>query len=85
MSADEPKRTVQKPKRNNKTATWTYFVDVRGKKVQVCQNFLTAVYGISKCKLSGIQHKLVHGAPLDDMRGKYQKNKSKRKNNFDKK
>ncbi|CAG2180806.1 unnamed protein product, partial [Oppiella nova] len=75
MSADEPKRTVQKPVRHNKSVSWTYFVDVRGKKVQVCQNFLTAVYGISSSKIQTIQHKLLNGSSLDDLRGRFSKRK----------
>ncbi|CAG2119697.1 unnamed protein product [Medioppia subpectinata] len=75
MSADEPKRTVQNPVRHNKTVSWTYFVDVRGKKVQVCQNFVTAVYGISSSKIQTIQHKLLSGSSLDDLRGKFSKRK----------
>ena len=76
MSADEPKRTVQNPVRHNKTVSWTYFVDVRGKKVQVCQNFLTGVYGISSSKIQTIQHKLVSGSSLDDLRGRFSKRKN---------
>ena len=77
MSADEPKRTVQNPVRHNKTVSWTYFVDVRGKKVQVCQNFLTGVYGISSSKIQTIQNKLVSGSSLDDLRGRYSKKKKR--------
>jgi hypothetical protein len=77
MSADDPKRTVQNPIRHNKTVSWTYFVDVRGKKVQVCQNFLTAVYGISSSKIQTIQHKLLSGSSLDDLRGKFSKKKKR--------
>ncbi|XP_054153170.1 uncharacterized protein LOC128951897 [Oppia nitens] len=75
MSADEPKRTVQNPIRHNKTVSWSYFVDVRGKKVQVCQNFLTGIYGISSSKIQTIQHKLLSGSSLDDLRGRFSKRK----------
>ena len=77
MSAEDPKRTIQNPVRHNKTVSWNYYVDVRGKKVQVCQNFLTGVYGISSSKIQTIQHKLLSGASLDDLRGRFSKKKKR--------
>lgn len=71
LSAYRPKSQVHEPKTKNKSFSWNYFVDVRGQKIQVCQNFLTGVYGLTQGRIVNIQHKLVSGSPLDDLRGKY--------------
>lgn len=75
MSAESPKRRVSNPVRNNKSHSWHYYVDVRGQKVQVCQHFFTGVYGISNSRIQTIQNKLVTGASIDDLRGKFSKRK----------
>ena len=73
MAAQTPKLATNKPMKKNKTLSWKYWVDIRGHKLQVCKGFFLAVYGVSDKRLRVLQTKLVHGEPLEDQRGKYDK------------
>ena len=73
MAAQTPIQVTSRPIKKNKTLSWKYWVDIRGRKVQVCKGFFLAVYGVSDKRLRVPQTKLVNGDPLEDQRGKYDK------------
>lgn len=75
MAAQTPKQVTSHPMKKNKSLSWKYWVDIRGRKVQVCKGFFLAVYGVSDKRLRVLQTKLVNGDPLEDQRGKYDKEK----------
>jgi hypothetical protein len=75
MAAQSPKQKTSRPLKKNKSLSWKYWVDIRGRKVQVCKGFFLAVYGVSDKRLRVLQTKLVNGEPLEDQRGKYDKEK----------
>ncbi|CAG2123006.1 unnamed protein product, partial [Medioppia subpectinata] len=47
MAAQTPKQVTSRPLKKNKSLSWKYWVDIRGRKVQVCKGFFLAVYGVS--------------------------------------
>ncbi|XP_054153624.1 uncharacterized protein LOC128952287 [Oppia nitens] len=71
MAAESPKQVTSRPIKKNKSLSWKYWVDIRGRKEQVCKCFFLAVYGISDKRLRVLQTKLVNGDPLEDQRGRY--------------